>query len=58
MPDYQATAEWANAKDAADSLRAFREEFLIPPHEGHDSVYFCGNSLGLQPRAPEGEPIG
>ena len=51
MPDYQATADWAKARDAADPLRAFRDEFLIPPHEGRDSVYFCGNSLGLQPRA-------
>jgi kynureninase len=56
MLDYQATTEWARARDAADPLRAFRDEFLIPPHEGHDSrpvdsTYFCGNSLGLQPRA-------
>jgi kynureninase len=48
---YQATADWARAQDAADPLRAFRDEFLIPPHEGRDSHYFCGNSLGLQPRA-------
>ncbi|MEO7051468.1 MAG: kynureninase [Rhodanobacter sp.] len=53
---FEATATWARAKDAADPLRTFRDEFLIPPHEGHDgvpsdSVYFCGNSLGLQPRA-------
>ena len=48
---YQATAEWARAQDAADPLRAFRDEFLIPPHEGRDSHYLCGNSLGLQPRA-------
>lgn len=51
MSDYQATAAWAQAADAADPLRAFRDEFLIPPHAGHDSAYFCGNSLGLQPRA-------
>ena len=56
MPDYQATLAWALARDQADPLRAFRDEFLIPPHEGPDgqpvdSVYFCGNSLGLQPRA-------
>ncbi|NII75654.1 kynureninase [Dyella sp. SG562] len=48
---YQATLEWARAQDAADPLRAFRDEFLIPPHQGRDSHYFCGNSLGLQPRA-------
>jgi len=51
MPDYQATADWALAQDTADPLHAFRDEFLIPPHDGRDSVYFCGNSLGLQPRA-------
>jgi kynureninase len=48
---YHATAEWAHAQDAADPLHVFRDEFLIPPHEGRDSHYFCGNSLGLQPRA-------
>ena len=53
---FEATPAWASARDAADPLRTFRDEFLIPPHEGHDggtsdSVYFCGNSLGLQPRA-------
>ena len=47
---YEATTEWAQARDAADPLRDFRNEFLIPPHEGGDSHYFCGNSLGLQPR--------
>ena len=41
----------ALARDAADPLRGFRDEFLIPPH-GDDALhYFCGNSLGLQPRA-------
>ncbi len=54
MSDYQATTAWAQAADAADPLRAFRDEFLIPPHAGHDSAYFCGNSLGLQPRAVRG----
>ena len=48
---YEATTAWAQARDAADPLRDFRQEFLIPPHEGGDSYYFCGNSLGLQPRA-------
>ena len=48
---YEATLAWAQAQDAADPLRPFRDEFHIPPHEGRDSHYFCGNSLGLQPRA-------
>lgn len=51
---YEATLAWAQAQDAADPLRSFRDEFLIPPHEGRDSHYFCGNSLGLQPRAVRG----
>ena len=50
-PLYEANDSWAQAQDAADPLRAFRDEFLIPPHAGGESHYFCGNSLGLQPRA-------
>jgi kynureninase len=38
------------ALDAADPLSALRERFLIPRHEGAEQAYFCGNSLGLQPR--------
>lgn len=36
--------------DAADPLRAFRDEFLIPCLDGAPMAYFVGNSLGLQPR--------
>ncbi len=46
-----ATEAWALARDAADPLASFRDEFLIPPHDHHQQAYFCGNSLGLQPRA-------
>src|SRR5579863_8026773 len=42
---------WAQAQDAVDPLAAFRGEFLIPAHAQGEQVYFCGNSLGLQPRA-------
>ena len=42
---------YALALDAADPLSALRDEFLIPPHGKGEQVYFCGNSLGLQPRA-------
>ncbi len=41
----------AEALDAADPLAALRDEFLHPRAErGGEAVYFCGNSLGLQPR--------
>ncbi|HSN00625.1 MAG TPA: kynureninase, partial [Rudaea sp.] len=41
----------AHARDGADPLATFRDEFLIPPHRGGEQIYLCGNSLGLQPRA-------
>ena len=38
--------------DATDPLAAFRDEFLVPRNpDGSEQAYFCGNSLGLQPRA-------
>jgi kynureninase len=46
--------ENARALDRQDPLRTFREQFWIPPHDGgHEQVYLCGHSLGLQPRAAE-----
>lgn len=48
---FRADADWARAQDASDPLRAFRDEFLIPPHAGGEQTYLVGNSLGLQPRA-------
>lgn len=36
--------------DASDPLSPFRGEFLIPTEHGREQLYFCGNSLGLQPR--------
>ena len=41
---------YAQQLDAVDPLRALRSEFHIPQHDGRDQAYFCGNSLGLQPR--------
>ena len=45
------SADWALAADAADPLGQFRAEFCMPQESGRDIAYFCGNSLGLQPRA-------
>jgi kynureninase len=41
----------ARALDAQDPLRHFRRQFIFPQHAGSDALYFCGNSLGLQPRS-------
>ena len=42
--------EHARSLDAVDPLRGFRDQFLIPRHRDAEQAYFCGNSLGLQPR--------
>ena len=42
--------EYAQVLDAADPLRAFRDEFHLPLHDGKPQAYFVGNSLGLQPK--------
>jgi kynureninase len=45
-----ATDEHALALDAADPLSALRGEFHLPRHGDAEQAYFCGNSLGLQPK--------
>lgn len=37
--------------DESDPLKKFRNEFLIPKHNGKEVIYLCGNSLGLQPKS-------
>jgi len=39
--------------DDADELASFKNQFHFPQHNGADSIYFCGNSLGLQAKAVE-----
>ncbi|UOQ54287.1 kynureninase [Hymenobacter cellulosivorans] len=52
MTFFQPTAEFAAELDAQDALRAFRNQFHIPlAPNGQPSIYLCGNSLGLQPKA-------
>jgi kynureninase len=50
---YKDTLEFAESLDAQDELKAFRNEFLIPRHNGKDTIYLCGNSLGLQPASTQ-----
>lgn len=41
--------EFARKADAADQLAGFKKQFHFPQKNGKDVIYFCGNSLGLQP---------
>ncbi|GAB4498565.1 MAG: kynureninase [Saprospiraceae bacterium] len=47
---YENTLAFAQNLDRQDSLRTFRDQFIFPKHHGADVLYFCGNSLGLQPK--------
>ena len=60
---FEPTLEFAQQKDREDELHSFRSRFFIPaapapshsapvpsPAASRESIYFCGNSLGLQPR--------
>ncbi|MBK0381766.1 kynureninase [Pedobacter sp. SD-b] len=42
---------FAQVQDKEDKIAPFRNEFLIPERNGEQLIYFCGNSLGLQPRS-------
>lgn len=43
--------DYARQLDTDDPLAGFRQRFLIPQRRGRDTIYLCGNSLGLQPRS-------
>ena len=47
------TIEFAISLDENDPLKHFREQFYIPIINGKESVYFTGNSLGLQPKTTQ-----
>ncbi len=49
--NFQAEESFARALDAADPLRHYREQFHLPRRsDGRPVLYFCGHSLGLQPK--------
>ncbi|MFX7548829.1 hypothetical protein ABTJ50_21045, partial [Acinetobacter baumannii] len=41
---------FARVQDQADKLSSFKNQFHFPVHNGKPVIYFCGNSLGLQPK--------
>jgi kynureninase len=49
--DWQPDEAFARGLDEADPLRGFRDRFLLPRRaDGRPQIYFCGHSLGPQPR--------
>lgn len=47
---YEASPSFAANMDANDPLAPFKSQFHFPKHGENDVIYFCGNSLGLQPK--------
>lgn len=50
---YKNDLVFARSLDENDELKHFRGQFYFPQHNGKDVIYFCGNSLGLQPKNVE-----
>jgi kynureninase len=51
---FQNTLAYAQEQDAKDRLKNYRTKFHIPKDaDGNEWIYFCGNSLGLQPKVTQ-----
>jgi len=49
--NFKASRAHAEALDRSDPLAGFRSRFHLPPgRQRSTAIYFCGNSLGLQPK--------
>ncbi|MEO6812589.1 MAG: kynureninase [Ginsengibacter sp.] len=51
--NFKNTLAFAQELDKEDPLKKFRDKFYIPLLYGKDSIYFNGNSLGLQPKTTQ-----
>ena len=50
---FENSKDFAKYLDGKDELKHFREKFYIPMVNGKESIYFTGNSLGLQPKTTQ-----
>jgi len=50
LANFENSLAFAKTLDKHDPLADMRNQFYIPQHQGKDEIYFCGNSLGLQPK--------
>ncbi|MBQ48113.1 MAG: kynureninase [Zetaproteobacteria bacterium] len=49
--NFENTIAFAKSLDQSDTLASFQNQFHFPAHAGKKAIYFCGNSLGLQPKS-------
>ena len=50
MQQFDGEIACAQQLDADDPLAGYRQGFHLPKHGEQEGLYFCGNSLGLQPK--------
>ena len=50
MSHFENNLAFAKKLDNEDVLKKFRDKFYIPIIHGKETIYFTGNSLGLQPK--------
>ncbi len=49
--NYKKGLPYAKEQDSLDELKKYRNQFYLPTDKnGKELIYFCGNSLGLQPK--------
>ena len=48
---FENTLTFARKLDHQDTLKSFRKQFHLPKVKGKTTLYFTGNSLGLQPKS-------
>ncbi|GEO11268.1 kynureninase [Segetibacter aerophilus] len=46
--NFEASLQFAQQKDNEDKLGIYKQQFYFPQIDDRDTIYFCGNSLGLQ----------
>lgn len=51
--EFEFSARFAEEMDTKDPLKDFRSQFHFPIIDGKEAIYFCGNSLGLQPKSTQ-----
>lgn len=49
LPNFEASLNFAQKLDQQDPLAHYKSLFYFPQHNDQPAIYFCGNSLGLQP---------
>lgn len=52
-PVFENNIEFARNLDNEDKLKAYRDKFFFPQHNGCEVIYFTGNSLGLQAKTTQ-----